>query len=565
MTETILPVGVLYTHEDGLVTVRLPPGRPERKKLRAWLDRLTAVNSRVMLLPRRFIERPFGIELEYPDESRKLSPVSAKLAEWGSDLPAALPQILSLGRFALTAAEELAEKGVQDVRVSPAFVRFLPGGIPTWRLLPAPVGEAVLADWARAEADAWLWSAPPALLGGRANDPVHALGAALHHALVGALFAETLSKREKFGRLLRSRIGIPARIEAAVRSSLPDRCGRDADALTALILVCLHPRDGKRPALAVARKRFEELEKKFSPEALAQLWESEKRPDVAARLLQLLRPPEPPKPVPLPPGDCWSDTAKRLRDQGDLTGALEAAWNAVTTEGPAYCRLYLGIVQQLGARFPRPLAELTAAIERLTKAFGPQLDESSFLHIVHLRTRYLGIPTTELGGVERPYESRWNEGVSLLLRASLQIREGKAYGQVSRLCKEGRMRFEATPEGGGATGAYARAYLNLIDGIAHIGYVSSNGNVEYYADALDCFMRCYDLASRVDAEELVRASFRWFGWLARLTCSYPDPPLAQVYLGVKAILQSHGLLAEEMSARGVPEIPAYDEARLFPL
>ena len=286
---------------------------------------------------------------------------------------------------------------------------------------------------------------------------------------------------------------------------------------------------------------------------------------MVAKILQMQQTPqlaEPPEP---PPNECWSDVAKQRRERGDLPEALEAAWNAIQTEGPAYCRLYLSILQQFAGRFPRPLAEARAALDRLTQVHGPHLDESDLLRIVHLKMRYLGVPDGELGKLDRPYESRWNLGAALVIRAWLQIRKGEGFGLVSRLCRDGRQTFEAMPEGGGDAGAYARAYLNLIDGVAHIGYVSSNGQVDYYIDALDCFSRSFVLASRIDAGDLVQATFRWLDWLGRLTSFCPDPPLSQVYLGVKAILQSHGLASDGGKALGVPEIPAYDEEKLFPL
>jgi hypothetical protein len=566
MSEITLPVGVLRAHEDGLLAVRLPAGRPGRKAVDGWLHRLAAVKARGLLLPRRLTERPFGLELEYPDESRKTTPLAGRLAEWAAEPRAAVPQVLSLARFTLSVAAELAAAGDLGVPVGPAFVRHLPGATPPWRLVPVPAADVTLADWAGADADAWLWSSLPGLGGGRATDPIHALGAALHHALLGGLFAETLTRRETFGRLLRGRVGLTARVEGAARAAVPAACAAEAAAMSGLILDCLGARRGARLTIEEAGRRLGELEKQLSADRLPRLWEAEYRPDVATLMRERQKPPAPPPPEPPPPGVSWSDVARRRFAEGDWAEALEAAWQAVRSDGPAYCRLYLWLVQQIAGRLPRPRTDVANAIDRLTTAMGPRLDEGDLLRVAHLKARYLGTPEAELGRIDRAYESRWNEGVALLLRAWLQVRKGDGFIHASRLCKESRQRFQAMPEGGGDAGTYARAYLDLLDGIAHVGYVSTTGTVGYYAEAFTRFTRSYELAGRSAAEDLARASCRWLVWLGQLTSLLPDDPaMVQVHRGVQAILQAQGLLAESQSLTGVPEIPAYDDDRLFPL
>ncbi len=562
MTALVLPLGTLNTSEDGLLTAHLPLKVSERARVFAWFDRLTTSVSRSVFLPQRTTDGPFGLEVRYPEETRQSESLAGRIAEWGQDIRVAIPQILDLARFAMAAAEEFAEARGKDAPVGPAFIRFLPSGSPCWKLVPVPLGETALADWAGSDPTVWLWASPRALLGPFANDPVRALGAALHQGLVGSLFPETLTRREQFSRLLHGRITTPLRLTTALQVALPTACANDGTALAALILDCLQPQEAARPTPATARSRFEDLARRLGTDALVRHWEREHRHDVAARLQSLQKIPELP---PLPPGQSWSDITRQRLEQQDHAGALEAAWNALETDGPGYFRLYLGVVQSLAARLPRPVAAVQAALDRLMQQFEATLDEGDFLRVVHLKVRHLGATLgSELSRLAGPYESRWNEGTALLLRAWLQARQGQGFKQTSFLCREGCARFQAMPEGGGPAGVYACAYLYLLDGIAHAFHVAASGQVDYYADALDCFTQSFSLAIQTDAEELVRSSCRWLGWLSWLTGLDSTPLLRRVHLGARALLQSQGIVPESVWA-GVPEIPLYDEAILFPL
>ena len=586
MNELQLPMGTMRTSGDGTLIVRLRARRDERKTARAWFDRLRALNLSWMLLPEvitEVMESPGGIDLKYGEESKEAVSLTKKIEEWGRDLPASLPMILTLGRFMITIAEEFAQAKEAVPPLGPAQIKFLPGPATLWRMLPMPTAGLALADWARSGADAWLWSSSGSLLGGLQHDAVHALGAALHQGLTGTLFPETLSERERFARLLRGRVGLAQRLEAAVTSALPRACAAEAIKLCGLILDCLYRQVDLRPTEADARKRFKELEQKLSLDRLMQSWEYENRPEIVKKMMELafvppVRPKPPPPPPPsvpgtpaptpeaLPTGKDWSDVARDYLAQGNLNNALDAAWNAVFNEGPVFIRLYLGVLQVLAARSPLGLAQVSAALARLEQTFRPQFSESDNLQVIHLKTRYLQVPEAELGQVDRPCESRWNEGISLLLQARMQLCKGDQYSRVSKLCQEGRKRFEAMPRGGGDVGSYAQSYLYLLDGIAHIKYVGVSKQVDYFADSLEKFGKSFELAAKSGVSpDLVSANLRWLARLAQLTrTDVPRPPLSLVFAGTEAILRSQGVQVD-LSSQDTPEIPWYNDAVLFPL
>jgi hypothetical protein len=567
MNEIALPVGTLMSSPDGPLVVRLRPGPAGRKAAEGWLQRLGTRTVRGLLVPRRISERPSGLEVEYPEESRKTLPLSARLAEWIALPRAAVPEILSLGRFVLTAGEALAGMGEVGTPVGPAVVRLQPGPPVSWHLVPIPTRGTTLADWARADSGIWLWSTLPALVSGRGCGPVHALGAALHHALVGSVFPDSLPRCKWFSRVLRRWVGQPARLLAACRLALPASCAEDAELLARLVLDCLDSRPGRCPSAEQARQRLDEFELRLSVERLTKAWEAEYHPDIAQRLRQQAQPATPPEPKeqdePAPATRSWGDLARQRALRGELAEALEAAWQAIVTDGPVNCRLYLWLVQRLACREGASRADVAAALSRLTAAFAAQFDEGDHVRVAHLKARYLQAGPAELG-LPGTYESRWNEGMSLVVRAWLESRKGGAFAQLSKLCKEGGKLFAAMPSGGGEASKYARAYLSLLDGYAHMVYVAQFGKADYHLDALACFTRCFELATEVGAADLLRANARFLACLAERSRQGTAGPVRSVHLGALAMLQAQGVPAEG-GAGPLPDVPAYDDERLFPL
>ena len=350
-------------------------------------------------------------------------------------------------------------------------------------------------------------------------DLVYVLGAALHHALAGPLIPGHLPAREQFPRLLRGRMGLPARLGAAVRSALPRSLEEEAAALERLILDCLEPMPGARPSLDSVRERFATLADKLATGRLIRYWGFENQQAIAARLSALVdRPPVPAagEASPRAPVVPWDEQVPKLVQQGDLAGALEAAWNDIQENGPTRIRFYMAVVQRIAARLPGQSTDVAAAVDRLVGAFGGRLDESDVLRLAHLRMRHLGERADRLGVANRKFESRWNDATARLMQARLLLTTGQAYNQVSRLCKDARGLYASMPEKGGKAGHYATAYLNLLDGIAHVGAVSLYANESFYNDAFEEFGRALELATQASHDALIRClESAGSGWLGR--------------------------------------------------
>jgi hypothetical protein len=566
-----LPKGQLLVETDGSMVAQLRASRTSRKDMRDWFDRLAASRPKGVIAHISSDYGQRGFEVRYERQAPEAVFLATAIEHWRSDPPVSIPGILDLGHFVLGVAAEMAGRGFVDALVSLATIRLVPGVHREFWLVPLPTAGTSLADWARAEADTWLWVTRETALGGAGIDPVYLLGAALHQAIAGPLVPDGLPNREKFSRLLRGRMGLPARLMAAVKSALPRSLEEDAAALERLIIDCLEPNSSLRPSTHAARERLSSLTEKLAIERLIRYWGFENQAATVTRLESLVDRPlaqsnstasAPPPPTQVVP---WDEQVSKLLEQGDLTGALEAAWNDIHENGPPRIRFYLAVVQRIAGRLPGPSTEVNAAIDRLVGTYSARLDESDILRLAHIRMRHLGERSDRVGTANRKFASRWNDATAQLLLARRMLTMGETYNHVSRLCKEARGLYEAMPERGGKAGQYATAYLYLLDGIAHVGAVSQYKNESFYNDAFEHFGRALDMASRAGHDALTQACLRWFGWLGQFTAVAQGPPLSLLSVGIEAVLRSHGLTPASVAAAGVPEIPWYDESMLFPV
>jgi hypothetical protein len=566
-----LPKGQLLVEPDGSLVAQLRASRTSRKDLRDWFDRFAASRPKGVVAHVSADYGQRGFEVRYERQASDAVDLATAIEQWRSDPPVWAPAMLDLGHFVLGVADEMTGRGFVDALVSLATIRLVPGAHRQFWLVPLPTAGTSLADWARAEPDTWLWVTRETALGGAPIDPVYLLGAALHQAIAGPLVPEWLPNREKFSRLLRGRMGQPARLMTAVRNALPRSLEEDAAALERLIIDCLEQNPSLRPSTLAARERLSSLSEKLAIERLIRYWGFENQAATAARLESLVDRPAAQSsstaPAPAPPSQVvlWDEQVSKLLAHGDLTGALDAAWNDISENGPSRIRFYLAILQRMAGRLPGPSTEVNAAIDRLVGTYTARLDESDILRLAHIRMRHLGERTDRVGTANRKFASRWNDATAQLLLARRMLAMGESYNHVSRLCKEARGLYEAMPERGGKAGQYATAYLYLLDGIAHVGAVSQYKNESFYNDAFEHFGRALDMASRGGHDALTQACLRWFGWLGKFTAVAQGPPLSLLSVGIEAVLRAHGLTPASVAAAGVPEIPWYDENVLFPV
>lgn len=570
MPELRLPVGTLRTEQDTAPRVDLWCSRTERRRLRDWFDRVAGLGLPWIASPTSISDASGGLTLEYPASLRGSVRADVKCAEWSQDLPSAMPLVLGLARFTLVVSEALTKHRVREALVCPALVHLWPGDSATWCLLPVPASTATLSDWAKAEPSACAWASPAALLAGRLSDPVHTLGAAIHLGILGGMFPDSLHHQEKFSRLLRGRVGMPARLETATRTATPARCQPDAESLRKFVLDCLDSRVGRQPSEVDARSRFTDLETRFSPDRLAKAWDAESRPATGDKLRKQSAPPPPPKPpettpeVPTP-GKDWSDLAREHLNKGEISQALTTAWNALFAEGPHKSDLYLMVVQRAAALSP-VRAEIVTALNRLKEAYSPELiGEANLIRAAHIWMRYLAASEDDVYRYLPVARTDWGKAVGALMRAVFAVRRTGAYAETAKFCAEGSSIFAKMPQGGGEVGRYARGYLALLDGVAHVGFVAAGGSPDYYSDALTKFGTALQLAGEVGARDLLRAAVQWLNWLAWLAGLTPGKTATTIRTAAEAMLKLYGGTGPGLGVVETPDVPPYDEAYLFPV
>ena len=567
MPAIVLPRGTLRTSLDAPIRVELSCVSAERRKLRDWYDRLNGLSIPWLLLPATLTDSADGVTLEYTANTRKAIRLSTQIAEWNQNIAAAVPLVLGLARFMLGVATEFSRLRVQNAMICPGLVCIQPNDSDSWKLIALPIETATLADWSKASPEAWEWTSPEGLLFGRHIDPVYTLGAVLHMGFVGTLFPELLCEREKFSRLLRSRVGIPLRLEAVIRSATPARSRSDADALNKFVLDCIDAVPGRRPSEMQARSQFEVLEAKLTAERLSHSWYAENHP-VVSDLLRRQYQKHPPKPEPLehvPQSDKdWNDLAREHLDRRDVSTALSIAWNGIVVEGPHKINLYLIILQRAAAISPAR-AEIVSALNRLVQTYPASvIGESNLLRVAHIRMRYLAAQEVDVAPLLGASQTDWGRGAGLLLRAVFAIRRTGAYIETSKFCVEGEKVFAKMPQEGGVIGRYARAYLQLLDGIAHVGFVAGGGPSDYYADAMNRFGNALQLASEIGASELKRDAVHWLHWLGWLANMSAGKSAQMIGAGIQSILRLHGEPGPKHGGIVAPDVPGYDENYLFP-
>ena len=165
--------------------------------------------------------------------------------------------ILELGRFVLEVALEMSRGGFADALVAASTIRVVPGTPSQFRLVPLPLDRYLARRLGQGRTgDVALGHAGNSRDRAAGLDPAYLMGAALHQAIAGPLVPEGLTNREKFSRLLRGRMGLPARLSSAVKAALPRTLLDDATELERLIVDCLEPNPGSRPTPDSARARL---------------------------------------------------------------------------------------------------------------------------------------------------------------------------------------------------------------------------------------------------------------------------------------------------------------------
>lgn len=581
--EVALPSGRLSLSEDGRASVLLRLSIRNREAL------LAAVDSTSGLAAGRFWpggarrEDDEGLHLTYAKPWGVVTPLTRLVGLWRAEPAVALVRALELARHLLHVTGELEQLQPSRFPLSPAQVFAVKGedGKENWLVLPLPLERTAFADFIRADEDYWAWLSADEMFGASRPDRAYMTGAALYYCLVAPLFPAEVSRAERVRRLVLYRAGNPHLLRAALAGALPDSESKAAVRLADFIAGLLAPPLGRALTAAQALRDLDHFCGELSPHRLACSWEvaGDDRRCVqrAHAIIETLVATAPDSEVP------W-EAVERLREKvGDRAGAADAA--ARRSRPPeessviTYVRSLLDAGEQRRPELER-LIEMVREVATGTGAAAPSqergvihadaapepkpgqyhLSEEEYLYLTYVHGRWMGQADEALLWLRRDFSISWNKVMRWLLAA--RFAAGKEeWVRTAAHCRDGRRQVEQMSNAGGAYGRYANAYLDLLDGIAHVCAVHRQQHAsDYLSTAFDRLRKAWEGMREVGATD-DEALMDWLSLLAGLAGR--DPRLAMLRLGVEAFLESRGVGPGPVAADGSPPIPWFDEYRVF--
>ena len=543
-------MGRLVLAEDGSVRASVRSAATPAKSISA-VQAVVALQGGPFLQSSGFQQDADGLALSWPAGCRTGLPAIA--AGWRKSPASAIAEALNLARIVGQAASELDHLGPQRFLLSPAQV-FLcrdEAGRDCWGIATLPVQGATLADFASTSPDLLAWLSADEVLERAAIDRAYLTGAALYYCLIGDLFPEGLSQSERIRRLLMYRAGNPTRAKAVLSAALPKSLAGLGQRLADLMASVLVPALGRTLTAARVALELELLEGELTAPVLASAWESEGNVHFAAEILNAFARRVPEAEV------HWGALARLRARTGDAAGAAEAA--ARVEPEPDEGVTYIQHIRAIAARGPEGRAELEQVVSRLQGASVPPLTDEEFLFLVYAKGRWLGDASGALGLLSRDFEASWHQLIRAILTARFSAECG-AWGDVLRQCREGRRMIDGLPDRGSAAGRYAFAYLDLLDGVAHVRAVELGTSEAYLEDALIKFENAWIALREFAPDELHTVTAGWLTALMRTIAGKPGLDLLR--LGAEAFCHSVGI-DPSRADNAFPKVPWASDERIF--
>jgi hypothetical protein len=584
--EVALPSGRLSLSEDGDASVLLRLSIRNRDALLAAVNSTSGLPAQRFWLSGQRREDEEGLHLSYPKPPGSITPLTRMVELWRAEPAVALARALELARHLLHVTSELEQLQSSSFPLSPAQVFAFSGedGKERWLVLPLPLERTAFADFVRADENYWAWLSADEMFGAARTDRAYMTGAALYYCLVAPLFPAEVSRAERVRRLVLYRAGNPYLLRAAVASALPESEAETAGRLSDLIAGLLAPPLGRALTPAQALRELDRFCVELSPHRLACLWEvagdDYRFVQRAHAIIEALASTTLDSEVP------W-DAVERLREKaGDQAGAADASarrrGRSEESSVIDYARSLLGAGEERREDLER-LTNMVREMDAATGAAPPggergnthadaatepkpgqhQLSEEEYLYLTYVHGRWLCQADEALRWLlRRDFSISWNRVVRCLLAARFTAGREESV-RTSAHCRDGRRHIGEMSNAGGAHGRYATAYLDLLDGIAHVCAVHRQNHAsDYLSTAFDRLRGAWEGLRQVGAMDEEEALTDWLSLLAELAGR--DPRLAMLGLGVEAFLQSGGAgRARVTHGTDLPPIPWFEEPRVF--
>lgn len=583
--EVVLPTGHLSLSEDGDAAVLIRLSIRNRDALLAALDSTSGLPAQRFWLSAARREDDEGLRLSYPKPPGSVTPLTLMVERWRAEPAISLARALELARHLLHVTGELEQLQPSRFPLSPAQVFAVRGedGKERWLVLPLPLERTAFADFVRADEDYWAWLSADEMFGASRSDRAYMTGAVLYYCLVAPLYPREVSRAERVRRLVLYRAGNPHLLRAAMASALPQSEAETAGRLSDLIAGLLAPPPGRALTAAQALGELDRFCGELSAHRLACLWEvagdDHRHVQRAHAIIESLAAITPDSEVP------W-DAVERLREKaGDRAGAADAA--ARRPRHPEEYSLidYARSLLRAGEEGREELERLTDMVRETDAGAGArppgreqgnteaeagpkrgqhQLREEEYLYLTYVHGRWLcHADEALLWLIRRDFSVSWNRVVRCMLAA--RITAGKEeWVRTAAHCRDGRRHVGQMSNAGGEYGRYATAYLDLLDGIAHVCAVHRQSHAnDYLSVAFDRLRGAWEGLRQVGAADEEEVFTYWLSLLAELAGR--DARLAMLRLGVEAFLESRGAGRARVTHGGgeSPPLPWFDELRVF--
>jgi hypothetical protein len=566
-----IPFGKMWTRRDGVVTAELSLSARNRTRLLESFDTLFKLSHDVFLPCVGWDEREERARIWWQADAEAL-PVSQYAEDWRRNPAIALADAIDLARTVMRARGELAAFRTHRFPLSPIQVigskdstyGNAPSSSIKWKVIPLVCTGMDFSDFARLNEMFWMWLSADEIMSTDYCDRSYSMAACLLYMLVGDSYPGDLTRTERFSRLLAYRAGNSATTRRVVSAAVPRSFAGQAQRLASFITNMLGPSLGRTMTPAQAFAELEDIAKQLGIEELAYGWLEEGRIDQAHTLAKKLaaRPPS--------SQASWELVRRIAIVTSDEQLAALAQSHIDDGQDDVGERIIDRIRKALhGAS---PVKEVAEAFGSLFDSQNPRtldtavvngISGASYLYLTYVVARWLERNEDALEWLKRPQEVTWDRIVVKILIAKLEA-EKNDWRRVSKVCAEGAAETERMPNRGSAMGSYARAYLNLLDGIAHLyGVYRQNLNPDYLIDAMDRFQRTWLELSQHPHKELIESLYTWFAFLAEAAGKAPGK--GDLRLGILSFLQLTAGLELRRNPGLEPAIPWFDADRIFGL
>jgi hypothetical protein len=420
-------------------------------------------------------------------------------------------------------------------------------------MVPLPLEGAGVSDFVAASELSTVWLSGDELLGTASTDRCYLLGAVLYYCLVSDLFPHDVSRGERFRRCLSFRAGNLATARTTIQSSVPKALAAVATQLAEFICAVLGPSYGRAISPAQAVLELERFRREFAPPQLASLWEAEGNNPRAVAILNAFALSANKSEVP------WQALARLRKVIGDTAGAAQALANVV--QSPEQKRaVFISKTHAAGRSGSEGRAEVERAVARLSETGASTMDPEEFLFLTYMNGRFLERCDESIELLRREFTISWHKVIAGVLVARFAGERGR-WIEVSKACKDTRPIVSKMPDTGGIRGRYALAFLNLLDGIAHVRAVEAGYNPDYLNDAFVRFEKAFMEIRDSGFEDLRALALTWLEILAKGTATRPS--LQALHQETEAFRRSIGAGPVAASDDAVPSLPWFDESRFF--